>query len=207
MEPSEKYIKEFQELYKKEYGKDLTWEEATESARSLLSFAEIAFDSYKTDCIRKCKLKDHPKGFHLDDGKTYTCFICKESISNEQTWWDESGIKCMHCQKALDKKIIPKSVCKNDDSWYAGWEFNYYFNIKTPTVRKFVRQGKLKPRIIKNIDTGKPHFELFLIKDNKEVLPNKPESYWVKNDKDMIHLEYRKVDISKLTGTYNKNNL
>ncbi|EKE20581.1 MAG: hypothetical protein ACD_7C00522G0003 [uncultured bacterium] len=27
MEPSEKYIKEFQEIYKKEHGEDLSWEE------------------------------------------------------------------------------------------------------------------------------------------------------------------------------------
>lgn len=198
MEPSDKYIKEFQELCKKEYGKDLTWEEAADGARSLLSFAEIAFNSYKTDCIRKRKLKDHPKGFHLDDGKIYSCRICRENISNEQTWWDESGIKCMHCQKALDKKIIPKNVCKSRDNWYSVHDFSYYFEIKSPTVRKFIRQGKLKPRIIKNIDTGKPHFELFLIKDNKEVLPNKPESYWVKNKDNSFHLEYKKVDISKL---------
>jgi len=39
---------------------------------------------------------------------------------------------------------------------------------------------------------------LFLIKNNKEVLPNKPESYWVKNEDGMYHVEYKEVDISKL---------
>ncbi|MEF3691705.1 MAG: hypothetical protein V3574_01445 [Candidatus Moraniibacteriota bacterium] len=203
MEPSEKYIKEFQEIYKKEHGKELTWEEAADGARNLLNFVGILYDSYKEDCFRKRKLKDYPKGFHLDDGKTYSCRICREHISNEQTWWDEGGIKCLHCQKALDKKIIPKSVCKDDDSWYATWEFDYYFKIKTPTVRKFVRQGKLKPRIIKNKDTGKPHFELFMIKDNKDVLPNKPESYLVKDEQNRVHVEYKNVDTSKLIGKDN----
>lgn len=30
MEPSDKYIKEFQEIYKKKHGKELTWEEAAD---------------------------------------------------------------------------------------------------------------------------------------------------------------------------------
>lgn len=199
MELSDERIKEFQEIYKKEYGKELSWKEAAEGARSLLGLAQIAYDSYKTECLRKRKLKDNPKGFHLDDGKTYSCRICRESISNERTWWDEGGIKCLHCQKALDKKIIPKSVCKNDKSWYATWEFDYYFKIKTPTIQKFVRQGKLKSRIIPGINGGK-HFELFLIKDNPGVLPEKPESYLVKEENNMVHVEYKPVDISALIG-------
>ncbi|PJA87317.1 MAG: hypothetical protein CO141_00120 [Candidatus Moranbacteria bacterium CG_4_9_14_3_um_filter_42_9] len=197
MEISDEKIKEFQEIYKKEYGKELSWKEAAEGARSLLGLAQIAYDSYKEDCFRKRKLKDHPKGFHLDDGKTYSCRICRESISNEQTWWDEGGIKCLHCQKALDKKIIPKSVCKDDESWYATWEFDYYFKIKSPTVRKLVRQGKLKSRTVPNINGGE-HFELFLIKDNIGVLPEKPESYLVKDEQDRVHVEYKDVDVSKL---------
>jgi len=199
MELSDKYIKEFQEIYKKKHGKDLSWEEAAEGARNLVGFVEIIIESYKEDCLRKNKLKEKPKGFHLDDGKTYSCCICRESISNEQTWWDENGIKCLHCQKALDKKIIPKSVCKNDDSWYAPWQFDYYFKIKTQTVQKFVRQGKLKSRVIPDINGGK-HFELFLIKDNVGILPEKPKSFSVKDEKDMVHVEYEPVDVSKLTG-------
>lgn len=194
MQISDERIKEFQEIYKKEYGKELTWEEAAEGARSLLGLAQIAYDSYREDCFRKRKLKDHPKGFHLDDGEIYSCRICRESISNGRTWWDEGGIKCLHCQKALDKKIIPKSVCKNDKSWYATWEFDYYFKIKSPTVRKLVRQGKLKSRIIPNINGGE-HFELFLIKDNIGVLPEKPESYLVKDEQNRVHVEYKPVKL------------
>lgn len=205
MQISDERIKEFQEIYKKKHGKDLSWEEAAEGAHNLVGFVEIIIESYKEDCLRKNKLKENPKGFHLDDGKSYSCCICRESISNEQTWWDENGIKCLHCQKAVDKKIIPKSVCKNDDSWYAPWQFDYYFKIKTQTVQKFVRQGKLKSRIIPNINGGK-HFELFLIKDNVGVLPEKPKSFLVKDEKGMVHVEYDKVDVSKLTEEDDKNN-
>lgn len=203
MELSDERIKEFQEIYKKEYGKELSWKEAAEGARNLVGFVEIIYDSYKEDCFRKRKLKDHPKGFHLDDGKIYSCRICRESISNERTWWDEGGIKCLHCQKALDKKIIPKSVCKNDKSWYATWEFDYYFKIKSPTVRKFVRHGKLKSRVIPNINGGE-HFELFLIKDNIGVLPEKPESYLVKDEQNRVHVAYKPVDLPEFMKMISK---
>ncbi len=43
MEPSEKYIKEFQEIYKKEHGKELTWEEAADGAHNLLNLARIVY--------------------------------------------------------------------------------------------------------------------------------------------------------------------
>ena len=62
-------------------------------------------------------MKDNPRGFHLE-GIGYTCFICRNSISNEETWYDKWGIKCSTCQKAIDKKIIPASVAKNENSWY-----------------------------------------------------------------------------------------
>lgn len=195
MEPSEEYIKEFHKLYKKEHGKELTLKEAAEGARSLLGLAELAYDYAKKEHFRNQKLKKHPKGFHLDDGEFYSCRICKESISGKQTWWDKDGIKCLHCQKALERKLIPRSICKNDKSYYAIWEFDYHFNIKSPTVRKFIRQGKLKSRIIPNKDTGKPHFEILLIKDNEGNLPNKPKSYLVQDENNMIHVEYKPVKL------------
>ena len=36
------------------------------------------------------------------------------------------------------------------------------------------------------------------------MLPNKPESYWVKNEDGMYHVEYKEVDISKLAEECNK---
>jgi hypothetical protein len=194
MEISDKRIKEFQEIFKKEYGKELSWEEASESARSLLGLAEIAYEQFRREHFLKEKLKDSPKGFHFDDGGIYTCPICRQHISNEQVWYDKNGLKCLHCQMALDKKIIPGSVCKRDGSWYSDWEFDYYFGIKTPTLRKFVRQGKIKSRIIPNLQGGK-HIEIFLIKDNPGILPQKPESFLVKDESNMVHVEYKPVTL------------
>jgi len=205
MNLTDERIKEFQEIFKKEYGKELSWEEASESAYNLVGFFKLLMDIEIKDKIRQDKLKENPKGFHVTDGQ-YTCPICGCHISGDQTWYDKHGLKCLDCQKAVNKKIIPGSVFKNKDSWYSVWEFDYYFKIKSPTVRKFVRQGKLKSRVIPGIQGGK-HSEIFLIKDNIGVLPEKPEGYLVKDEKDMIHVEYKSVKLPDFMVVPGKNKL
>ena len=168
MSLSEKAIKEFQEIYKKEYGKELTYEEAAEASRNLLGFYEVLFDSHIAELKLKDKLKDSPGGFSLMDGKTYNCGICRNYIKDEQLWYDKWGKKCLACQDAVNKKIIPGKICYNDKYWYATWEFDIYFKLKSPTIRKLTRQGVLKVRIV-----PQSGFEVFLIKENIDVLPPK----------------------------------
>jgi len=63
-----------------------------------------------------------------------------------------------------------------------------------------VREGKLKSRIIPSPDSG-VHFELFLIKDNPDVLIKKPESYVVKTEDGFVHIEYEKVKLPEVLET------
>jgi len=193
MQLSEKRIKEYQKIHEKEYGEKLSWEKASEAAHNLLNFVDLIYQIHRKDCLRQSKLRKSPKGFHLTDG-SYTCCLCHGSTTSDNSWYDKNGIKYMDCQRAVDKKKIPISACKNDDSWYAVWEFDHYFNIKSPTVRKFVRQGKLKSRIVPGINGG-IHFEIFMIKDNQGVLPEKPESRLVKDKDGMTHVEYDVVTL------------
>ena len=196
---SKEIIQEFKDILEKKSGKEISWEEASEGARSLARFAEIMLDSYQEDQRRKKKLEENLKGFHLE-GIGYTCFICGGSISNEETWYDKYGIKCLVCQKAIDKKIIPAGAAKNKDSWYSKYDLKSRFNIDRHVLARFVKQGILKPRIVPN-ESGRPHIQIFLIKDNKDTLPPKKltESQSVKETiegKDWFRLEpwYRFVD-------------
>lgn len=77
----------------------------------------------------------------------------------------------MPCQTALNKKLIPKSVI-NKDSWYSKYDLERYFNIERTDLTKYVKSGFLKKRIVP-LDGKKVHIELFLIRDNKDVLPPK----------------------------------
>jgi len=177
-------IQEFKDLLEKKTGKEVSWEEATDGAYRLSRLAEILFDSYIEDQRRKKKLEEFPRGFHLE-GVGYSCFICGDSISNEETWYDKYGIKCLICQKAIDKKIIPASAAKDRDSWYSKYDLESRFNINHHTLKKFIKQGILKPRIIPN-SNGSQHVMIFLIKDNKDTLPSKKltEPQTVKETKD-----------------------
>ncbi len=87
--------------------------------------------------------------------------------------------------KAIDKKIIPALLAKNKDSWYSKYDLESRFNVNHHAMRRFIKQGVLKPRIIPN-EGGKPYVHLFLIKDNKDTLPPKKltESHMVKETKD-----------------------
>jgi len=194
---SDQAVTEYIEIYEREYGKKLTKEEAYDQANNLVSFFEILYDCEVDEQNRKAKLIEYPKGYHLGDGKTYSCCICRSNIKDETTWYDKNGNKCLICQKALSSKIIPASVCHDNNHWYSLFDFEYYFKIKAPIVKRLAKEDKLKARVIKN-ELGKPYFYLFLIKDNQGILRPKPKSYTVNDGDGYMHIEYEKVDIAKL---------
>ena len=120
---------------------------------------------------RKEKLKKYPKGFYVE-GVGYTCPICRNNTHEGDNWYDKWGIKCLTCQKAIDEKEIPASLAKNQDIWYTKYDIQSSFNVKTPTINKWVRTGVLKVRTVSRYGKG-VHAELFLIEDNKDFLPPK----------------------------------
>ena len=120
---------------------------------------------------RNKKLEENPKGFHLE-GAGYRCFICGDSTPEGDNWYDEYGIKCLVCQKSIDEGEIPASLAKDKESWYSKFELDYYFNIKSPTLKKWIRDGIIKVRTVSHYGKG-VHTELFLLEDNKDFLPPK----------------------------------
>lgn len=193
MQLSNESIKKFQKLLEEHVAREVPWEEAAEGARDLLSFYKLLFDLHKVDLKRQERLKLEPKGFHLE-GESYTCFICSDTVSNEDTWYDKWGIKCMTCQKAIDKHVIPASIAKDKDGWYAMWEFEKHFGLRAQTVRKLVRLGKLKSRIIPG-EAGGNHCEVFLLKDNPGALPPKPRSHSKQVGERSYAVEYEEVQM------------
>lgn len=118
------------------------------------------------------KLIANPKGFHLD-GVGYRCAICHNHTTEEgDNWYDEYGIKCLVCQKAIDEGEIPASLAKDEESWYSTYDLDHYFNLKHMTLKKWIKEGIIKQRIVSRYGQG-VHVELFLIEDNKGFLPPK----------------------------------
>lgn len=168
MMPSEESIKEYKEIYKKEFGEDISDNEARTQATRLLNFFRVLYEVDKKDKIRKAKLKDHPKGFHLEDG-VYNCIVCHRYISGENSWYDKSGPKCLDCQRAIDKKVIPRYVCKDRDSWYSMLDLKNKFGVHPATAEKMMREGKLEAKAIKDKE-GKDYFYIFIKKENNKGL-------------------------------------
>lgn len=91
-----------------------------------------------------------------------------------ERWYNWYGITCNLCRKAIADGIVPAFAAKHRHSWYAAWEFNGKFGLKSPTVRKLVRQGKLIARIVLD-ESGGNYEYIFLKKENPEY--RDPERY------------------------------
>lgn len=167
---SQKAINEFKDLFLKKYNKVLSDDEAIESANNLVSFVEILLKSEEIRQRRILRLKNQPDGFYLEsDGKIYNCIVCFERISGNSGWWDMDGPKCLNCQKAIKSKIIPRSVCRNRDSWLAEWQLKSKYNISVSKIRLYMRQKKIVARELKDVQ-GRIYFRLFLLKENPLLL-------------------------------------
>lgn len=168
MEISKERIDELKAIMKKNHGVDYNDEEATEAAYNLMGFAELCFKQWQTEQKWKRKLEENPNGFPLEDSGRGCC-ICRVGTSPENSWYDKHGIKCLNCQRALDKKVVPVSITKDWErkTWFTSYDLQSKLNIKPMTMKKLVREGKLLAREIKN-NEGSTYFWVFLNKENSE---------------------------------------
>ena len=181
-EPTEKQLGELKIALEKQHGREFTDEEVLAAHWDLQKLAHIMYEVVSEQMRREELLKEHPKGFHLEDGGT--CAICGNYASGENSWFDKDGVKCMPCQRAINEKIIPASVIKKKDSWYSKQDLQHYFNIKGADLSRYIKLSILKDRIIKG-ETKKVHLQMFLMKDNKGVLP--PKSLLKSRTVEIIH--------------------
>lgn len=148
---SDKSLKKFKELCEKEGIKYDTELEYKQSAMNLVNLVGTLVEVDMAERDRKQRLEKEPKGFALE-GKGRNCSLCGQSVYEGDGWYDKWGFKCMNCQDAVNKKKIPGSLCgdwKHEKcitdstlSWKAG--------LHTQTIRKLIRQGKIKARQIPN---------------------------------------------------------
>ena len=168
--PIEKQLQKLKLILEKQHSREVTDHEVRQAWGCLQKLTHVINKSVSIDARRKELLKENPKGFHLEDGGT--CQVCGDHAVRENSWYDNHGIKCMPCQAAINEKIISTSIIQKKDSWYSIHELERYFNIKGADLNKYIKKMIIKSRIIKGT-AKKVHFQLFLIKDNKGVLPPK----------------------------------
>lgn len=170
MNISPERLEEFKRIFKKEYNhefKDDT--EAREAANNLIEYFEILCEIAQEDRCRKQKLKKYPKGFPIDTDGTYSCWVCSTSINSSNGWYDKYGLKCLNCQKATENRTLPPIIFKDRDSWFTSWKLERDCGLHSATIRKLVREGTLKARVVP-YDDGRPYFYVFLVNENIEFL-------------------------------------
>ena len=163
MSISDDSVQKFKEIFKKDYAKEMSDEEAREAGESLVDFFEILWKMSQEDVRRKNRLKKEPKGFPVES--QHTCIVCYRIIDPQTGWYDHNNQKCLSCQKAVDDGTLPSFVCHHRKSFFLMWELKEKFNIHSTTARKLVRQGKLVARIVRN-DQYNLNEHVFLKKEN-----------------------------------------
>jgi hypothetical protein len=139
---------------------------------SLEGLSKITKEFQEKENARQERLKEEPDGFAVEGYGGSSCSLCSQYNQDGDFWYDKWGVKCLVCQRAIEKKEIPGSLLKFRDSWYSNFDIQNRFNLKSPTIQKWVRQGILKARIISRYGKG-TWAQVFLIKDNKDFLPPK----------------------------------
>ena len=141
------------------------------ASNNVVQLAKLFGEHDGIEANRTRRLEKEPDGFLLNDGKVgYTCGICGESISGDNTWWDLKGIRCSDCQRNLKTGVVPLEIFDDDygyDVVVKSWQMQSDYNIHPSTLRKLCRLGTLKSRELKRLD-GKVYERLFVVSENKD---------------------------------------
>ena len=162
---SEERYAEFKRICEKEGIKYDTEEQYRDAARSLVTFVDALCRISAEERQRELRLEQEPNGFMMI-GEGRTCSLCKQNISGDM-WYDKWGMKCTDCQAALSKKIVPGYVFKDhkNENHITASALSWRFDLRIQTIRKLVRQGKLKAREVPGNGTL-----VFLRRENPDLL-------------------------------------
>ena len=121
----------------------------------MMTYHEISekhLKEFKAICEEKgITYETEPKGFALE-GKGRNCSLCGQSVYESGGWYDKWGFKCMNCQDAVNRKRIPGSLCGDYDhkKYVTESYLSYITGLHHRTIRKLIKQGKIKIRKIPN---------------------------------------------------------
>ena len=168
---SDEAVQEFKDIYKKEYGSEISDTEARAAGENLIGLMELLIKQSEVEERRKTRLTEEPEGFHLPTGEYYNCIVCHRDIEGKTSWWDIYGPKCLDCQKNLKAKVLPPEYCNNHKLWLAMWQLKSYFDLHSSTVRKMQREGELVGIDLKT-ESGVTYFTIFPVEANRKSLVN-----------------------------------
>jgi len=121
-----------------------------EELKRVAQYFEILIEIDQAEKARFRRLEQEPKGFSLL-GEGRSCSLCKQSIHNEG-FFDKWGFKCLNCQNAVNKRIIPGSVCRDWDNekHITDTTLAMELGISIHKIRKLIRERKIIGRRVPN---------------------------------------------------------
>jgi hypothetical protein len=129
------------------------------------------------DRVRKRRLEKEPEGFFLDrDEGPYQCGICNNSRQGNEIWWTSELLYCADCWRNACEGVIPKNLkhrYDNEGQWIADGQFKDNYGVHPATRNKYVREGFLKVRELKD-GNGGTYYRVYLLTENEEFLKKHP---------------------------------
>jgi transcriptional regulator with XRE-family HTH domain len=162
--------KETAEIYKK-HGTILSDEEAEQVSDFMDKMLGYVLEQVKLEASWEQQLKDQPHGFAVED-TGHTCRLCKLP-GGGPLWYDRYGLKCLSCQHAVERQVIPGELLGNDELYYTAGELSYFFNLDSKTLTQYLRADILKQRVIRHAAGKYKHLQMFLLSDNPGFFPPK----------------------------------
>lgn len=128
--------------------------------------------------IRKRRLEKEPEGFFLEPSEgPYQCSICRRYKQGDRIWWTLDEVYCDDCRRNAEAGVIPKNLKHEYDDegqWISEWQIKDRHGVHPATRGKYVREGFLKARQLKDFD-GSIYCTVFLTSENKEFLKKHPK--------------------------------
>ena len=139
-----------------------------EGLHNLVEYVNLLIEMDQAEKNLERRLVDEPKGYAImSEGRT--CHGCGMMIYGQDMWYDKWGMKCLKCQEALNKKVVPGYVFddyKNEKSINIS-DLSFKTGLHQQTLKKLVRQGKFKARHYKN---ERGELWMFLRRENPDLL-------------------------------------
>lgn len=131
------------------------------------ALAHLAYDMYQIHERFEARLEREPQGF-VFPAEGRICKLCMGGGSGD-FWYDKKGMRCMDCQTAHIKKVIPSYVFTDDKNKRHITETSLIVchSAERKEIRKYIKEGVLKPR---RIDHGQfPPTLVFLKSENPNL--------------------------------------
>lgn len=119
-----------------------------EELKRLAGLFDVLIEIDLMEKARFHQLEQEPGGYAMP-GEGRNCSLCERGVYDDG-WFDKWGFKCTNCQEAVNKRIIPGSICRDRNHTKAipDTTLAMKLDVKVGQIRRLIREGKIIARAI-----------------------------------------------------------